>query len=151
MAHFALQFGKTEPHKRYAERPSVYGVCARADGKIALARIGTKPNYQYDLPGGGIEQGESEPEALIREYEEETGLGVWPVKPIGRAGQFWIDRDEPRNSLAAFYEVEITSDDGQPTEPDHSLVWMAPFEAALAMRHDSHAWAILYWARTTRR
>lgn len=150
MAHFALQFGRTEPNKIYRERPSVYGICLGPDEKIAVARIGLKAPYEHDLPGGGVEQGESEADALMREFQEETGLTVWPSRAIGRAGQFWIDRGAHRNSLGQFFEVELSADDDKPTEADHHLVWMAPYEAAMAMRHDSHAWAIMLWDRQRR-
>ena len=73
-------------------------------------QIGKKAPYEYDLPGGGIEADEDEAAALMREFQEETGLTVWPTRVIGRAGQFWVNKDEPRNSLATFYEVEFSAD-----------------------------------------
>jgi 8-oxo-dGTP diphosphatase len=151
MAHFALQFGRTVPHKTYAERPSVYGICPRQDEKIAIVRIGAAAPYKYDLPGGGVESGEGDAEALIREFEEETGLTVWPSRPLGRAGQFWVNNGQPTNSLSSFFELELTATDGRPSEPDHMLVWMTPEEAQNKVRHDSHAWMILSWERERRR
>lgn len=147
MAHFSLQFGRTKPGRTYRERPSVYGLCHRNDERVALVRIGAGQPYVYDLPGGGIEAGESDAEAVIREFDEETGLTVWPVRQMGRAGQFWINNGEPLNSLCAFFEVELTASDGAPSEPDHALVWMSASEAVRKVRHDSHAWAILQWVR----
>lgn len=147
MAHFSLQFGKTTHGKIYKERPSVYGICVGEGGKIALVRIGNKDSHHYDLPGGGIEVDESEPEALIREFEEETGLPVWPLRQLGRAGQYWINSDTPVNSLSSFYEVEMTGQKGLPSEADHTLIWCSVDEAAKKVRHDSHAWAILSWDR----
>jgi 8-oxo-dGTP diphosphatase len=147
MTRFALQFGKTQPGLVYIERPTVYGICPRGEKEIALARIGRAAPYEYDLPGGGIEAEEDEAAALMREFLEETGLTVWPTRVIGRAGQYWVDRTEPRNSLAAIYEVELSAADADPTEPDHALVWMSPAEATLALRHESHAWAVVRWLR----
>ncbi|MEK7661691.1 MAG: NUDIX domain-containing protein [Pseudomonadota bacterium] len=147
MAHFAIQFGKTIHGKQYKERPSVYGICLGEGGKIAIARIGDKNHHHYDLPGGGIESEESDPEALIREFEEEVGIPIWPLRQMGRAGQYWINETVPVNSLASFYEVEITGGIIRPTEPDHSLVWMSVEDAVKKVRHDSHAWAILSWDR----
>lgn len=150
MTRFALQFGQTQPGLTYVERCTVYGICARGEGSIAVARIGRAAPYDYDLPGGGIEADEDEAAALMREFLEETGLTVWPARIIGRAGQFWNNGVEPRNSLATFYEVELSADDGAPTEPDHKLVWISPADALAKMRHEAHAWAILHWLRQRR-
>ena len=147
MTRFALQFGQTQPGLTYIERPTTYGICFRGEGTIAVARIGLSAPFDYDLPGGGIESDEDEAAALMREFMEETGLTVWPSRIIGRAGQFWNNNGEPRNSLATFYEVELSADDGEPTEPDHKLIWLAPLEALKKMRHEAHAWAILHWLR----
>lgn len=147
MTRFALQFGKTKPGVVHVERLSVYGVCPRGEREIAIARIGARAPFEYDLPGGGVEGDEDDAAALMREFLEETGLTVWPNTIIGRAGQYWVDRAEPRNSLGAFYEVELSAADADPTEPDHALVWMTPAEAVLTLRHESHAWAVTHWLR----
>lgn len=147
MTRFALQFGQTQPGLTYIERSSVHGICPRGEAQIAVVQIGAKAPFEYDLPGGGVEAAEDEAGALMREFMEETGLTVWPNRLIGRAGQFWVNRGEPRNSLATFYEVELSATDGEPTEPDHVLVWMNPMEALKKMRHEAHAWAILHWTR----
>ncbi len=150
MTRFALQFGQTQPGLTYLERLSAYGICPRGEVQIAIVRIGKRAPFEYDLPGGGIEADEDEAAALMREFQEETGLTIWPTRVIGRAGQFWINKGEPRNSLASFYEVELSADDGAPSEPDHGLVWITPSEALLKVRHEAHGWAILHWMRSRR-
>lgn len=150
MTRFALQFGQTQPGLTYVERISVYGVCPRGENAIAIAQIGHKAPFEYDLPGGGVEKDEDEAAALMREFLEETGATVWPTRMVGRAGQFWINAGEPRNSLSTFYEVELSATDAEPSEPDHALVWMTPAEAMAKMRHEAHAWAILHWTRMRR-
>jgi 8-oxo-dGTP diphosphatase len=150
MTRFALQFGSTQPGLTYIERSSCYGLCPRGEANIAVVKIGKAGAFEYDLPGGGVEADEDEAAALMREFIEETGLTVWPHRLLGRAGQYWVNRGEPRNSLATFYEVELSASDSDPTEPDHELVWMAPQEALTKMRHEAHAWAILHWLRARR-
>jgi 8-oxo-dGTP diphosphatase len=150
MTRFALQFGQTQSGLTYVERMSAYGICARGEAQIAIAQIGKRAPFEYDLPGGGIETNEDEAAALMREFQEETGLTVWPTRVIGRAGQFWINKGEPRNSLATFYEVELSASDGMPSEPDHALVWMSPSDALSRVRHEAHAWAVLHWLRERR-
>ncbi len=150
MTRFALQFGSTQSGITYLERTSAYGVCPRGEANIAIVQIGKRAPYEYDLPGGGVEADEDEAAALMREFQEETGLTVWPTRVIGRAGQYWINKTEPRNSLATFYEVELSAADGAATEPDHTLVWMSPAEAILRVRHEAHGWAIMHWLRLRR-
>lgn len=150
MTRFALQFGSTQPGLTYLERVSAYGICPRGEAQIAVAQIGKKAPFEYDLPGGGVEADEDEAAALMREFLEETGLTVWPTRVLGRAGQYWVNKSEPRNSLSTFYEVELSAADSEPTEPDHVLLWMSPIEALQRMRHEAHAWAIMHWLRTRR-
>jgi 8-oxo-dGTP diphosphatase len=150
MTRFALQFGQTQTGLTYMERQTVYGICPKGEANLAIVRIGKRGAFVYDLPGGGVERDEDEAAALMREYIEETGLTIWPTRIIGRAGQFWVNDGQPRNSLATFYEVELSAEDSSPTEPDHVLEWMAPDDAISKVRHESHAWAILHWLRERR-
>jgi len=51
------------------------------DGKIAV--MYEKATNFYALPGGGIEHGEDEVSALIREIAEETGCVCDSIEPLG--------------------------------------------------------------------
>ena len=64
-------------------RPSVRGIIIRG-GKIVMVHS-LKYDY-YKFPGGGIEPGETQEQALIREIREEAGLNVMPesIRPFGR-------------------------------------------------------------------
>ena len=54
----------------------VYGI-VKQDNKILLIKKARGPYTNlFDLPGGGIEFGETPEQALIREMAEETGLSV---------------------------------------------------------------------------
>jgi 8-oxo-dGTP diphosphatase len=151
MAH--LQFGDPTPGVAYADRPAAYGLALR-DGRIAAVQV-TKPGHApwLDLPGGGVDPGESEARALAREFGEETGLVVHAGALILRAGQFLINTEgEAHNIQAAVYETEITGE--APTlkvESDHQLVWLAPDEALASLRHEAHAWAVAVWIRSSAR
>src|SRR3989344_2859701 len=50
----------------------VYGICIQGD-QILLVKDESK---MWDFPGGGVEEGETEKEALRREFLEETGLTI---------------------------------------------------------------------------
>ena len=144
-----LQFGQPRPGLVYRDRPSAYGIAVHA-GEVALVRVvlqGRDPFY--DLPGGGLDDGETESQGLTREFGEETGLVVRPGRLIARARQYMIStHDEPFNSLAAFYETAILgADDALKIEDSHTLVWRPAHAALTLLRHDGHAWALAAWLR----
>ena len=47
-----------------------------------------------------------------------------------------------------FLDGEIERETGAGTEPDHQLFWLALDEAATAMTHEAHAWAVERWRST---
>ncbi|HEY9413862.1 MAG TPA: NUDIX domain-containing protein [Pseudonocardia sp.] len=54
-------------------------------GRLLLIQRGREPGRGlWSLPGGRVEAGESEPDALVREMDEETGLRVRVVRLVGR-------------------------------------------------------------------
>jgi 8-oxo-dGTP diphosphatase len=61
--------------ERYVQRIGVYGVAIQ-DGQMLLTTKGPKGCYRglLDLPGGGIEFGESAQDTLKREFAEEVGM-----------------------------------------------------------------------------
>ena len=143
------QFGARDPGLDYADRPCAYGVALGEGGRIALVHV-TKPEGSwYDLPGGAIDPGEDELQALVREFGEETGLVVRPGALVTRALQYMLMIDgSPVNNRSGLYAVEVAgSDVALKIEHDHELVWFEPFEALTRLRHDSHAWAVTAWLR----
>ena len=53
-------------------------------GRLLLIRRGHAPSAGlWSVPGGRMEAGETEQEAVVRELAEETGLVVVPVRPLG--------------------------------------------------------------------
>ncbi len=68
--------GVTSVNRR--QRIAAYGVCRDADGRLLLARASPALTVQgrWFLPGGGVQHGESPPDSLRREIEEESGLTV---------------------------------------------------------------------------
>ena len=68
-----------------SEIPCVGAVVTDARGRLLLVRRGHDPGAGlWSLPGGHIEPGESDVEALVREMLEETGLTVAPGRLLGR-------------------------------------------------------------------
>jgi 8-oxo-dGTP diphosphatase len=149
MAETSLRFGEIRPGLDYRERPSAYGMLER-DGRLALVHVNLPDRAPFfDLPGGGIEEGESEARALVREFGEETGMIVRVGELVTRAEQYMVSaHDEPFLSQGGFFEAEFVAERPElKTEDDHALVWLDPSEALLRLRHDSHAWAVSAWLR----
>jgi 8-oxo-dGTP pyrophosphatase MutT (NUDIX family) len=71
--HTLFGEAKTVPAESLIQRASAYGLIFH-DHHLLLARA--SHTQKYTLPGGGIEKGESNEEALIREVREETGIGI---------------------------------------------------------------------------
>ncbi len=146
-----LQFGRRLDGLVYADRPCAYGVASRDDGRIALVRVVKDGAVWWDLPGGAIDPGEDEAQALMREFIEETGLSVRPRRLVTRADQFMVKTDgAPVNNLSGVYDVAIFGEDpAAKVEDDHTLEWWEAADAVRALRHESHAWAVAAWMRLT--
>ena len=64
--------------------PCVGAVITDATGRLLLIKRGHAPGAGlWSLPGGRIERGETDAEALVREILEETGLRIEPGALIG--------------------------------------------------------------------
>jgi 8-oxo-dGTP diphosphatase len=63
---------------RQGRKISVYGVCRDDAGRLLLVQAAATSSFpgSWNLPGGGIEHGESPVGALRREFAEETGFGI---------------------------------------------------------------------------
>ncbi|HYE46692.1 MAG TPA: NUDIX domain-containing protein [Caulobacter sp.] len=144
-----LEFGSRDPALAYRLRPAAFGICER-DGLIATVRVERDAGRSYhDLPGGAVDGQETETQALVREFAEETGLIVEPGDLVLRASQLFLKSDgEPVENDGGLYLVrESGHDPALKVEDDHTLVWMDPHAAVLALRHESHAWAVARWLR----
>lgn len=80
------------------------GAIITAGGSILLIRRGHEPEAgRWSLPGGRIEPGESDQQALIREVREETGLAVIPGPLIGA-----VDRPAPDGRVLVIRDYAAT-------------------------------------------
>jgi len=67
--------------EKYELRKSARGILINEKGEVSIQFV-SKNNY-YKLPGGGVEKGETEEEALKREIIEEVGCDITIEKPLG--------------------------------------------------------------------
>ena len=60
----------------------------------------------YGIPKGGIDSGETEEEAAIRETFEEVGIKI-SKKQLGERGEFFYDKNGKVNKRVVYFVVEI--------------------------------------------
>jgi 8-oxo-dGTP diphosphatase len=118
-----------EPGRRYVRRPGAYAILAQ--GGALLLTHQAEPEPEFQLPGGGIDPGESPIAALHREVFEETGWHI--TRPI-RLGAFrrfayMPEYDLWAEKLCTVYLARPVLRRGPPTEPGHDAVWMTPRDA----------------------
>lgn len=106
--------------------PCVGAVIKDSAGRLLLIRRGHPPGAGlWSLPGGRIEQGESDEEAVVREVGEETGLSVAPGPLVGS-----VTRPGPDG--AAFeirdYAASVTGGDLQAGDDAMDARWVSPAE-----------------------
>jgi 8-oxo-dGTP diphosphatase len=104
------------------------GAVIRDDGgRLLLIKRGHEPGKGlWSVPGGRIEDGESDADALVREVREETGLIVAPGqligsvrRPAGIAGSVFDIRD---------YAAEATGGTLAPGDDADDAMWADPGE-----------------------
>lgn len=143
-----LQFGKAERGVDYVRRPTAFGLVLYEE-RLACVRVERADRSYYDLPGGAIDGRETEEQALVREFVEETGMQVRPIERIAEAAQYFRRSEgAPFNNVAGFWIAQrLSLDPAAKTEADHELVWLTPHQALNELRHDAHAWAVAVWLR----
>ncbi|TMV93984.1 NUDIX hydrolase [Thioclava sp. BHET1] len=125
------RFGeRVKPEKRYTLRHGAYGVLIR-NGQVLLTHQ-SAPLPEFQLPGGGIDPGESAVTALHREVFEETGWAITGLRRLGAFRRFTYmpDYEIWAEKLCTIYLARPVLRRGPPSEPAHRAVWLAP-EAAL--------------------
>ncbi|MGH8055901.1 MAG: NUDIX domain-containing protein [Candidatus Entotheonellia bacterium] len=90
----------TEPVREF--RPSIYGLLIQSEG-ILLVRAPPALFGVVGFPGGGIEPGEAPLDALRREFVEETGLEVEPVRLLWATTGFHRSQVNPHRQLLGIY------------------------------------------------
>ena len=129
-------------------RATAFGVVVN-DGLLAVVRVDRGANSYLDLPGGAVDGDETEAQALVREFVEETGLTITAGKRMIEAGQYVLKSDgRAVNNTGGFWTGTVVAcDPAAKCEDDHDLRWVDPVEAVKTLRHEAHAWAVATWLR----
>ncbi len=120
------------PGQFYRQRTGAYAVLWR-NGEVLLTHQ-AEPLPEYQLPGGGVDPGESPLAALHREVFEETGWRIGAVRRLGAFRRFTYmpEYDLWAEKLCLIYLARPVRRLGAPSEPGHSAHWLTP-EQALAL------------------
>lgn len=118
---------------QYRMRPGAYAIAFR-EGKVMLVEEHSA-DENLQLPGGGIDPGESPTMALHRELMEETGWRATNLRKLGAFRRFpymaelgfWADK------VCHIYLVHPARQLGAPSEPGHTVHWLAPEDALSAL------------------
>ncbi|GAA1839256.1 NUDIX domain-containing protein [Actinomadura bangladeshensis] len=101
----------------------VVGAAIIADGRLLSAQRAEPPHMAggWELPGGKVDPGESDEDALVRECHEELAI---KVRLRRRIGADWRLSDK---AVLRIWTAEITEGDPRPLE-HLALRWLAPHE-----------------------
>ncbi|WP_295044019.1 NUDIX hydrolase [uncultured Paracoccus sp.] len=130
------------PGRRHRMRPGAYALLIR-DGRLLLTHQ-ARPEPEYQLPGGGIDPGETGLRALHREVFEETGWSIGSARRLGayRRFVFMPDYGWWAEKLCHVWIARPILRLSAPTEAHHSARWASPL-AALDLLADPGARAFL--------
>ena len=78
----------TDPRSKEPWRVRAGAICLDDDDRVVVNRGEWDRGPFYELPGGGVEEGETAEEAVVRELEEEAGLHVRIERELARV---WKD------------------------------------------------------------
>ncbi len=131
------RFGETpEPGRRYTQRVGVYALLPR--GRSLLLTCQTEPGPDLQLPGGGIDPGESPVTALHREVYEETGWRIAKPERVGAFRRFTYmpEYDLWAEKVCLIYRARPVRRMGPPTEDIHEALWMDTADAVELLGND---------------
>jgi len=117
------------PGRTYRRRPGAYAILIR-DGRL-LVTFQALPTPELQLPGGGIDPGETPIRALHREVFEETGWRIGPPRRVGvfRRFTFMPEYDLWAEKLCLIYLARPTLRLGPPSEAGHEARWITADQA----------------------
>lgn len=117
----------------YRIRQGAYAVLMR-EGEILLTHQAS-PEPEFQLPGGGIDPGESALQALHREVYEETGWAIAAPLRLGAYRRFTYmpDYDRWAEKICTIYLARPILQRGAPIEPDHQAIWCDAQQAARSL------------------
>ncbi|MDQ7776435.1 NUDIX domain-containing protein [Paracoccus aminovorans] len=118
------RFGPPPGARDYRLRPGAYALLIRGDA--ALLTFQRAPVPEFQLPGGGIDPGESPLCALHREVAEETGWSIGGCRRLGAYRRFCFMPDYGfwAEKLCSVWIARPVLRRGPPREAGHEAHWV---------------------------
>lgn len=118
--------------RKYTRRPGAYALLPH--GGQFLVTHQSEPHPEIQLPGGGIDPGESAITALHREVLEETGWHIATPRKMGifRRFVFMPEYDIWAEKICHIFIARPVARMGMPSEPAHEAVWL-PFSETIEL------------------
>lgn len=86
----------------------IYGVLREGD-RVLLTRSKFRGGVFVNFPGGGVELEEAPGDALRREFVEETGLAIRPVRTLFASQEAHLSTQAPIHIVSVYWLVERVS------------------------------------------
>lgn len=136
-----------DPQIVYRPRPGAYAIIEAADG--ILATFQGAPRAELQLPGGGIDPGESPQTALAREVLEETGYRIHGLRRLGMFHRytFMPEYGIHAHKQCHVYVARLGLRQGPPSEPDHMPVFLPWAVAAERLDVSGDRYFVAQWMR----
>ncbi|MFD0859519.1 NUDIX hydrolase [Roseovarius aquimarinus] len=134
------------PGQRYRLRHGVYALLPARNGLLVTLQHDPEPELQ--LPGGGIDPGESPLRALHREVMEETGWTIAAPRRMGafRRFVFMPEYDMWAEKLCTIYLAQPVRQVRAPTEPGHTALVVDAGMAAAELGNEGDRMFVRRWA-----
>jgi len=134
---------------KYQYRAGVYAILPRNGGLLVTHQ--SQPEPELQLPGGGIDPGESPLQALHREVFEETGWSITAPLRLGvfRRFVFMPDYDIWAEKVCTIFVARPARQIAAPTEPHHIAMTVDVGFAIEELGNEGDRMFVSQWAGLT--